>query len=160
MVYFLFSLSFSFSSKAEFEAYFIDWIAEHSRQAIKLGELAQKESKSIELKRMARKIMRDKNRDLKKLQSWREGYFDEASREYWFSPESEILADSPEENFDLKYLNLMIEHHSKGVAFLNQSKTKTKISYLQEFIKDSLKEHQSEIKQMHDLQRTLIYGFE
>lgn len=157
-VFFLFSFlsSPSYSSPA-FEAHFLDRMMEHYQRTMLIGGLVAERAQNLEVKRLFRKITRDENRDIKRMRTWRNSYFEKVpAKTALFAPTiPERLQLTEGAEFEKELLSFMISHHQKGLKFLREAQQETSRVFLLEFSKDEIKELTKEITLMQKLIFTL-----
>jgi uncharacterized protein (DUF305 family) len=144
-------------SSPVFEAYFLDSMMEHYQRTMLIGGLVTEKSQNIKIKRLFRKITRDENRDIKRMQNWRNSYFENVpAKSMFYAPTiPERLEVLEGEEFEKELLASMIAHHEKGLELLIEAQEKTSRVFLLEFSKDELRELSNEISQMKNLLFTL-----
>lgn len=154
------ALIFFFSTQVRaslYEAHFLDYMMEYYQKIILSGALVQEKSENLDLKRMSRKFVRNENRDLKKMKSWRNGYFEEIpNRPFWLnSTLPEEVQFSQSDQFDRKYINYMISLQHKKKEIMEKALIKTSKDFLIEFIKHEVKEVDRNIRALKDLRSKL-----
>lgn len=142
-----------------YEAHFLDYMLEYYQKSTLSGALVQEKSENLDLKRVARKLVRDENRDIKKMKDWRSGYFEEVpNRPYWLSstlPEELHFSESDE--FDLKYIDYMISLLKTKKEVMKKALSKTSKDFLVEFIKHELTEVDRNIERLIDLRTNILF---
>jgi len=140
-----------------YEAYFLDYMMEYYQKSTLSGALVQEKSDNLDIKRMSRKIVRDENRDIKKMKSWRNGYFEEVpNRSYWAGPTlPEDLHFSETEEFDSRYIDYMISLLRTKKRVMQKASSKITKDFLLEFIKHETKEVEKNILKLKKLRSEL-----
>lgn len=142
---------------SSFEADFLDYMMEYYQKSSLSGAMVQEKSENLDLKRISRKFMRDENRDIKKMKSWRSGYFEEVpNRSYWpGSTLPEELQFSESEEFDSRYIDYMISLLRTKKRVMQKATNKITKDFLLEFIKHEIKEVEKNILKLKKLRSEL-----
>lgn len=151
---FLIFIFFIHLSFANFDVQVIDHLIEHHRQTIALGELAQEKSQNLALKRLARKIMRDERKKLKKLNEWRSAYYDGVPEAWIEDLKRESIQTSGAE-FDSAFLTRMLENHDYGIELLKRADRKASRPFLKEFAQREVKDLLNEKEELEKLKKKL-----
>ena len=130
---------------------------EYYQKSTLSGALVQEKSENLDLKRLSRKFIRDENRDIKKMKSWRNGYFEEVpNRSYWpGSTLPEVLHFSETEEFDGRYIDYMISLLKTKKRIMQEASSKITKDFLIEFIKHETKEADKNIVKLKALRSVL-----
>jgi uncharacterized protein (DUF305 family) len=121
----------------DFDIRFIDAMTKHHRDGNKMARMALRKAEHLRLRASAQKMISDHNREIAKLQGWREKWAGRARRNDPQSmpgmmPESEMramgetLKKAAGAEFDVMFTDMMATHHqgaiTMGRAALRQAK--------------------------------------
>lgn len=148
---FLFCLSTSVWGQNQ-DAKYIDEMLNQFEDTVRLGELAQEKSKSLEIKRMARKVMREEKGWIDQLQRWRQKYFEDEAGDILMHKNLKVLEIINPRAFDELFLRTMLEHQNQSLALAKKVKTKVARRFLHEFADDVEDDLISELELLHELQ--------
>ncbi|HXH76229.1 MAG TPA: DUF305 domain-containing protein [Bacteriovoracaceae bacterium] len=151
------ALQVQFAFASRYDAYFLDRMAGQNKETSQLAELAQVKSKNLELKRVARKILRKNHAEIKIIEEWRNSYFQDVP-DFWVMPSKNLPELSKLENtdFDLQFLDKMIDVFQKGRIRLLDAQNKAEKPFLKSYTKKRLVEFDREIKLLISLKKKIM----
>lgn len=140
-------------AKAPYDVQFLDTMAEHHREGIKMMEMAVDKAQSQDVKQMAQKGIDDQTKEIDELKSMRNSGSPEAvnMKLPGMMPKAKMEQDMAKleaaagSDFDKHYLQAMIKHHGGAVKMSDDAMAKAK--------RDDVK---AKAKQMHDKQKMEI----
>jgi uncharacterized protein (DUF305 family) len=151
---------------ANYDLRFIDAMRLHHRGAIAMAKEAEKKSQRREIKSLARSIIIAQNREENELlRKWRKAWYPQASEEpvsygglgKSVVPMSEQQRQSmamhqdlgpADAEFDLRFMNAMIDHHEGAITMAKDALSKSKRPEIKQLSQEIATSQQSEINQM------------
>jgi uncharacterized protein (DUF305 family) len=144
-----------------FDQRFLDLMIAHHEEAVNISSLIQEKGTSLELKREARRMMRDNRRELQIMKQWRENYFSDEITHSWvvLTDYSEKLGNFSGRRFDQESLLALIHHHQNALKLLERSQKLSKKAFIKTFGKQELKDKREDLKKLLALQEKLNYSW-
>jgi uncharacterized protein (DUF305 family) len=151
---------------ANYDLRFIDAMRLHHRGAIAMAKEAEQKSQRREIKSLARNIITAQNREENELlRKWRQAWYPQASNDpvtYGGEGKPVILMSnelqqsmamlkdlgSADAEFDLRFMNGMIEHHEGAIAMAKDALSKSKRPEIKQLAQEIATSQQVEIDQM------------
>jgi len=158
---------------AQYDLRFIDAMTPHHQGAVKMATGALQKSGRPEIKRLARNIIADQNREIKQMKQWRQAWYPNAS----YTPVAydaqmgHSMAMSHEQmqgmmmngdlgsadaQYDLRFINMMIPHHQGAIVMAKDALNKSQQPEIKRLAQSIITSQQQEIDQMKRW-RTLWY---
>lgn len=144
-------------TKASYDVQFLDTMAEHHREGIKMMEMAVDKAQSQKLKQMAQKGVDDQTKEIDELKSMRNSDAPETvnmklpgmmSKEKMNQDMAKLEAASGSD-FDKHFLQTMIKHHQGAVEMSDNAMAKAKNADVK-----------AKAQEMHDKQKSEISGMQ
>lgn len=156
---------------ADFDLRFLDAMVPHHEGAIVMAEAALQHSQRPEIRQLAEVIIAAQQVEIDQMQAWRQTWYPDASDErvmyhaemghtVLMTPEMEaamrMSADlgGADEEFDLRFINMMIPHHEGAVVMAEQVLERSDRPELQALAEAILATQQAEIDQMQAWRQT------
>ncbi|GIU81668.1 MAG: hypothetical protein KatS3mg006_0732 [Pyrinomonadaceae bacterium] len=151
------------AERAPYDLQFIDTMIHHHEGALEMAEVVLKKSTNEELRKFAEKIIEDQKKEIEQMKSWREAWY--ANKPRAINMEMPGMKDSMKmmtdgrmeqmekrsgKEFDLMFLDLMIEHHEGAVTMSQEALQKAERQEIKTLAEQIIKAQQQEIKQMQE----------
>nr|5FFA_A Chain A, CopM [Synechocystis sp. PCC 6803] len=138
---------------------FIEMMTPHHQDAIDMAEMALQKAEHPELKKLARNIIRDQEREIKEMKTWYQQWFKRPvpalssqgmmgmhQGHGMMAMDLDALATA--QNFDREFIRQMIPHHQMAVMMASNLKTNTERPEMDKLMDDIIRSQSAEIKQM------------
>lgn len=146
------------ASIASFDEQFLDTMAKHHEEAVKMAELVDSRSAHDQLKQMAKKTIEDQGAEIAQLREWKSQWFpNKGSAVNMKLPgmmqsmkgmSMEKLQSSQGDDFDVMFLDMMIRHHRGALAMAQDAIKKARHPEIVAFSKKVIAQQQEEISTM------------
>lgn len=127
---------------------FIDSMVEHHKSGIAMAEMAEKRAKSKELRKLAKKMERGQQKDIRKMNRWRSQWFRDAPQASMPMDPSPMqkLTDAAAADFDRIFAETMIAHHRQAIDMSQQMMPMLKKQQLKTLASKGVQMQKSEIE--------------
>lgn len=147
------------SAKAPYDVQFLDTMAEHHREGIKMMEMAMDKGQSQDVKQMAQKGINDQTKEIDELKSMRNSDAPEAvnMKLPGMMPKEKMEKDMANleaasgSHFDKHYLQGMIKHHQGAVKMSDDAMAKAKSADVKAKAKEMHDKQKMEISDMQEM---------
>lgn len=143
---------------AEFDHQFIDTMIVHHESAIEMAKLAEDRARHDELKRMAKKVIDDQQKEIRQLQAWKKAWYPDKGdavnmrmrgmAESMKDMRMDKLAAAKGDEFDALFIDMMTRHHRGALRMAEHARQKTRRPEIKKIAKEIIREQQTEITQM------------
>jgi uncharacterized protein (DUF305 family) len=148
----------SMPSKASYDEQFLDTMAKHHEEAVKMAQLADSRSAHDQLKQMAKKTLENQNAEIAQLRNWKEQWYpDKGSAVNMKLPgmmesmkgmSMERLEASHGDAFDAMFIDMMSKHHRGALTMARDAVKKARHPEIVAFSKKVISQQQEEISTM------------
>lgn len=141
------------------DAHFLDMMTEHHRDGIKMAEMASQKAQSKEIKNLAVKMLRDQQKEVKQMQTWRENKFSVEPKMEAMSEKVDMskLENADGKKFDKEFTDMMIQHHKDGIQMARENSNLLKDDEVKKFADNMIKNQTKEKEQLQKISSSL-YG--
>ncbi|SMP81324.1 DUF305 domain-containing protein [Noviherbaspirillum suwonense] len=145
------------AAKAPYDHQFLDTMSAHHQSAMEMAKLVDERSAHDELKKMAKKMIEDQQKDIQQLQDWKKQWYANKGdavnmkmpgMESMKSMSMDRLAASKGEQFDAMFLDMMPKHHAGGIKMAKDALKKAKHSEIKQFSQKTIDCQTGEIAEM------------
>lgn len=142
-----------------YDLQFLDTMMVHHQGAIDMARPAETKAQHVELKEMARNIIRDQEREIAQMKQWREQWY--AGKPEAMNMEMSGMMDSMRgmdmnkmnaasgNEFDLMFIDMMIPHHQGAVTMAREALTKAEHPEIKRLAQQIIDAQEREITQMN-----------
>lgn len=136
---------------------YIDQLIEHNNQSVALADLAQEKGQDLELKRFMRKLKRDDNREIRRLNQWRQGYYSDEPLSLDWQPAQNLddLEVTEGKAFDLQLIDHMLIQIQRGEELMKETENKSRRAFLRRFAEKNLEAYKEEAETLIALKKRL-----
>ena len=99
------------------DAHFLDMMSMHHKDGIKMAEMAADKAQTKEVKAVADKIIKDQEKELKQMNTWRDRKFSSVAKSEETLPKMDMskLEEAKGKAFDQEFTKMMAQHHEDGI---------------------------------------------
>ncbi len=148
-----------------FDLRFLDAMILHHQGAVRMAEEALEKSDRLNVRQLARQMIRVQGREIARMQRWRENWYPNAEAEpvMYIAEKQQTLPMSSQmrdvmmmnidlgaadDEFDLRFINGMVPHHEGAVAMAGEALQKSDRPEIRRLSQSILGLQQEEINQM------------
>jgi uncharacterized protein (DUF305 family) len=138
------------TTKAPFDAQFIDSMILHHQGAISMAKLAQTQAQHGEIKTMANNIITDQQNEIIQMQNWRKQWYPNLAPTSGMGMQMGDMQISTDNSkpFDLRFLNAMVSHHQGAVLMAKEAQQKAEHQEIKTLANNIITAQTNEITQM------------
>jgi uncharacterized protein (DUF305 family) len=142
---------------SQYDAHFLDRMLSHFKETVLISELAQLQSSNLELKRFSRKIIRHNKTEIRRMVKWRNTQYENIP-EVWMFPSLDLkeLARLEEEEFDLQFINQLLEHYEEGQRRLVEAQEKADRALIIHFARRNQKIFSRHINLIKEIRQDIL----
>ncbi len=141
-----------------YDLQFLDTMIAHHQGAVDMARPAETKAQHVELKEMARNIIRDQEREIAQMKQWREGWY--AGKPEAMNMDMPGMMDSMKgmdmnklnaasgNEFDLMFLDMMTPHHQGALVMAREALTKAEHPEIKRLAQQIITSQEAEIAQM------------
>lgn len=149
---------------AQYDLRFIDAMTPHHQGAVKMAQNALNKSQRPEIKKLARNMIADQNREVKQLKQWRQAWYPKASVPVAYHAQmGHTMAMSQTQmqgmmmngdlgaadaQYDLRFINMMLPHHEGAVVMAQDALKKSQRPEVKRLAQSIVTSQQREINEM------------
>ncbi len=149
---------------AQYDLRFIDAMTPHHQGAVKMAQDALNKSQRPEIKKLARNMIADQNREVKQLKQWRQAWYPKASAPVAYDAQmGHTMAMSQTQmqgmmmngdlgaadaQYDLRFINMMLPHHEGAVVMAQDALKKSQRPEVKRLAQSIVTSQQREINEM------------
>ena len=139
---------------------FIDMMAKHHEDGLKMAKMASEKGSSKEVKEMGKKIAKDQTKETEQLKIWRDRWYPSAQQVQAETPKMDMseLEKSKGHDFDMAFLAMMSKHHEGGIKMANETSGQLKHDELKAFAKKTAQNQKNEIMKMEKWRASMDHG--
>lgn len=128
------------------DAKFLDQFSQHHMDAIEMAKMAEKKAENPELKKMARKMVKDQSKEIDQMKSWRKELFSSAPKSQSEMPKMDMksLETSKGHAFDMAFSEMMAKHHQEGIDMVQKMSPEMKNEKVKQFAMQAAQKQQQE----------------
>jgi len=151
------------AADAPYELQFLDTMIVHHQGAIEMAQLVATRAQHPELKRLAKSIVAEQQKEIGQLKDWRQKWFGDAGQavnmdlpgmsEGMNEMNLDRLDELKENEFDLEFIRQMIPHHEGAVTMAKDLMTHDPRAELRTLAENIINTQQSEINQMREWEK-------
>ena len=140
---------------------FLNDMIEHHIGAVAMAKEAQKKSTRIEIQTLANNIITAQEKEIDMMYGWKKNWFndtqqvEESSGEHGTSMTKDL--GEADDEFDLRFMNAMIEHHQKAIEMAQDILKTTQRQEIKTLAQNIVKDQTKEISQMNQWKRDWGY---
>jgi uncharacterized protein (DUF305 family) len=136
-----------------FDLRFLDEISDHHRAGIEMAKAAVEKAYHKELKAMAKSMVADQQKDLRKIQGWRmQDYADmQSSKKRSAGMNLSKLRQLSGNEFDLAFLDSMIMHHPAAIFMGLEATQRAEGKELRDFGQETANKQFNELDKMRKM---------
>ncbi len=133
-------LQFQGSKLEDQDALFIDELLGHNKEVIMMAEITLNRGHRLDLRKEARKIIRNYRTENRQLESWRMSYFSEVP-DFWIEPSIHLrgIRALKDEDFDAQAVLLFVSLYEEFKPRLSEMEQKTIKSFLVTLTQNKMK---------------------
>lgn len=140
-----------------YDAEFLDMMAYHHEDALKMAREALDKAEMSEVRKMAKGIIADQESEIKHMKSLRSQWYPdvpEMAREEAAHHMQHYDLSQGEGSFDIHFLDAMIGHHKDALMMAQEAQVKAEHAELKKMAKEMYSKQEKEIAQMRRMQET------
>lgn len=138
-----------------YDAQFIDSMIEHHTGAITMAQDALKQSQRAEIKQLAEVIIRDQQKEIEQMTTWRQQWYPGLAPTGGMSMDmgDMTVGGDASQPYDQRFITAMIDHHNSAIAMAKDALTKAERPEIKQLAQAIITAQESEIAQMQQWQK-------
>jgi uncharacterized protein (DUF305 family) len=149
---------------ASFDLRFIDAMIPHHQGAVVMAQAALEKSQRPEVKQLAQGMIAAQQQEIQQMQAWRQAWYADAEEPMMYDAQMGHMMPMTEEyrssmmmsadlgaageQFDLRFINMMIPHHEGAVTMAQAALAKSQRPEIRALAQEIIDSQQQEIDQM------------
>lgn len=146
------------AARAPYDLQFLDTMSAHHQSAIEMAQLAEQRAGQDELKRLAKQMIEDQQREIGQMQEWKQQWY--AGRDEALNMKMPGMAESMKgmqmdkleaasgAAFDTLFIQMMSRHHEGAIKMARAAATRASHPELKALAKRMAEAQQKEVAQM------------
>lgn len=139
------------------DAHFLDMMSKHHQDGIKMAKMAADKAQTKEVKTVAKKIIKDQQKELQQMQVWRERKFSSVPKSQEAPPKMDMskLEEAKGKTFDQEFTKMMGQHHEDGIKMAKELTAKLEDQDIKKFAEKMSSNQMKEKEHLKHLQSSL-----
>lgn len=143
------------TSDAPFDAQFIDSMLEHHTGAISMAQDALKNAERQEIKDMAQNIIRDQQKEVDQMKSWRQQWYPDLPPTGGMGMQmgDMTVGGDSKQPYDQRFITAMLAHHNGAIAMAKDALNKAERQEIKDLAQNIITAQEAEVKQLQQWQK-------
>lgn len=150
----------STTSDAPYDAQFIDSMIEHHTGAVVMAEDALENAERQEIKDLAQAIIRDQQREIEQMQTWREEWYPDLPPTGGMGMDmgDMTVGGDPSQPYDQRFITAMIAHHNGAIAMARDALDKAERPEIRQLAEAIIEAQEAEVAQLQQWEQEWFGG--